>query len=118
MHDRRMRYAWVVASLLGCHSAPPPAEPAPPPPSCKGAAEHMVDELVAGKDPPPPDDIVNAYIELIRTRCEADAWSVPAQDCFMRIHSLADADTCGTLLTQAQQDALVRDQGAANNKPP
>lgn len=105
-----MRRWLVVACVAACGGSRPPAEPTRPPPSCKGAAEHMVDELVAGKDPRPPDDIVNTYIELIRTRCEADAWSAPAQDCFMRIHSLADADTCGTLLTQAQQDALVRDQ--------
>lgn len=107
-----MRGVFVVGCLLGCGSAPPPSEPAPLPPSCKRAAEHIVDELVAGKDPRPPDDAVNAYITLIRTRCEQDAWSAPAQDCFIRIKSLADADTCGTLLTQAQQDALVRDQSA------
>ena len=106
-----MRGLLLVSCLLGCSgTAKESSEPAPLAPSCKRAAEHMVDELVAGMDPRPPDDTVNAYIKLIRTRCEQDGWSTPAQDCFTRIKNVADADTCGTLLTQAQQDALVRDQ--------
>ncbi|HVK85075.1 MAG TPA: hypothetical protein VM513_13255 [Kofleriaceae bacterium] len=106
-----MRGVLVVSCLLGCGAPGKKAtEPAPLAPSCKRAAEHIVDELVGGKDPRPPDDDVNAYIKMISTRCEQDGWSTPAQDCFTRIKSLADADTCGTMLTQAQQDALVRDQ--------
>lgn len=72
----------------------------------------MVDEMAATKDPRPPDEALNSLIDLIRVRCEQDRWSSEAIGCLSRITSAADADQCGTLLTDAQQGALVRDQEA------
>ena len=72
----------------------------------------MVDEMAATKDPRPPDDILNGLIDLIRVRCTEDRWSSEAISCLRRLKTAADADQCGTLLTDAQQAALVRDQDA------
>jgi len=72
----------------------------------------MVDEMAATKDPRPPDEALNGLIALIRTRCEQDRWTSEAVACLSRIKSAADADQCGTLLTEAQQAALVQDQAA------
>ena len=108
----------VVLVLAAC--AEPKITDTPrskPPTTCTTTAEHVVDELVAGKDPRPPDDVVNKYIALLRTRCETDGWTLEAQNCLSTMASAADADRCGTLLTPAQQEALVRDQRALDAKP-
>ncbi len=104
--------AAILAVLVACGPPAPVAAPASAGPTCAGAAEHMVDEMAATKDPRPPDDTLNALIGLIRGRCEQDQWSSEAIACLSRIQSAADADHCGTLLTEAQQAALVRDQDA------
>lgn len=106
--------AAVLAMVAACagSAGPVAAPPAPTGPTCAAAAEHMVDEMAATKDSRPPDDALNALIDLIRVRCEEDRWSSEAIACLSRIKSAADADQCGTLLTEAQQAALVRDQDA------
>jgi hypothetical protein len=106
---------WIVVVLLaGCGGAPAPTEsPATAGPTCSGAAEHVVDAMVATMDPRPPDEAVNKLIKLIRVRCEADQWTAAARSCLAQMRSAADADRCGTLLTEAQQAALVRDQEAS-----
>jgi hypothetical protein len=71
-----------------------------------------VELLTSQRDPPPPDEAVNDLIALIRNRCEQDGWSVEAQRCLGTVKTAEDADRCGTLLTEAQQAALVRDQRA------
>ena len=112
-----------LAALLACvtacagsatpMSAPAPVEPqAPPAATCARVAGHTADLVAVGLDPPPPDDAVNALISLIRTRCEEDAWSPEARQCLSTMQTAADADRCGTLLTEEQQAALVRDQEA------
>ena len=104
--------AAVLAVVAACAGAPGPVAPSPSGPTCAAAAEHMVDEMAATKDPRPPDDTLNGLIDLIRVRCEQDRWSAEAIACLSRIKSATDADRCGTLLTEAQQAALVRDQDA------
>ncbi len=104
--------ATVLAVLAACGAPGPVAAPAPAGPTCAAAAEHMIDEMAAAKDPRPPDDLLNRLIELIRVRCTEDRWSSEAVSCLSRIKTAADADQCGTLLTDAQQAALVRDQEA------
>jgi hypothetical protein len=113
-----MRAAVVAAVLAACGGSPGPAAPvAPSGPTCGAAAEHMVDEMAATKDPRPADEVLNGLIDLIRRRCEQDRWSSQAVSCLARVTSAADADQCGTLLTDAQQDALVRDQDAKAVRP-
>lgn len=111
--------AALLGTLVACSGSPAPATPtAPAGPTCAAAAEHMVDEMAAANDPRPPDDVLNGLISLIRRRCEQDQWSSEATACLHRITSPADADQCGTLLTDAQQAALVRDQDAKNVPAP
>lgn len=106
----RLRAA-IFGVLAACGGGQATVVPPPPAgPTCASAAEHMVDEMAATKDPRPPDETLNGLIELIRTRCEQDAWSSQAISCLSKITSAADADQCGTLLTDAQQAALVKDQ--------
>ncbi|MBA3454339.1 MAG: hypothetical protein H0T42_14700 [Deltaproteobacteria bacterium] len=103
----------ILLLLVACGGAAAPVGPPPPTgPTCAGAAEHMVDEMAAAKEPRPPDDVLNGLIDLIRVRCEQDRWSSEAVLCLSRIKTAAEADQCGTMLTDAQQAALVRDQEA------
>jgi hypothetical protein len=112
-----MRTSIVVVALAACGAPPKPAAPVPAGPTCAGAAAHMVDEMAATMDPRPPDEALNALIGLIRSRCDQDRWSSEAVACLSKIKSAADADHCGTLLTDAQQAALVRDQEARSRPP-
>lgn len=113
--------AAIVGVALALAACGGPAKSAVPPklvgPTCADAAAHMVDEMAATKDPRPPDETLNALIGLIRTRCDQDRWSPPAVACLSTMTSAADADRCGTLLTDAQQAALVRDQDAKSAPP-
>jgi hypothetical protein len=110
--------AAALALLAACGGSPGPAAPAKPAgPTCAAAAEHMIDEMAAAKDPRPADEVLNGLIDLVRRRCEQDQWSSEAVSCLSRITSAADADQCGTLLTDAQQDALVADQDAKAVRP-
>lgn len=112
-----MRVAIVVPALAGCGAPSRPLVTAPAGPTCADAAAHMVDEMAATKDPRPPDETLNGLITLIRTRCDADRWSSEAVACLSTMKSATDADRCGTLLTDAQQAALVRDQEAKSHPP-
>jgi hypothetical protein len=118
-HDRVMRTWWIsLAFVAACGgSSKQAAEPVAAGPTCKTAAEHMVDELASGLDPRPPDDVMNRQIRLIRDRCEQDAWSPDAVKCLAGMKGTEDANRCATLLSEAQQAALVRDQEAASPKP-
>lgn len=105
--------AVLLVCVTACSHAPAPVAPqAPPPATCARAAGHTADLVAIGLDPPPPDDAVNALITLVRTRCEEDAWSPEARQCLSTMQTASDADRCGTLLTEEQQAALVRDQEA------
>jgi len=116
--DVVIRALLLLGMLAGCPAAKPPEAPKPAGPTCANAAQHMVDEMAAAKDPRPPDDRLNAMIAMIENRCEQDQWSSQAIACLSKIKSLADADQCGTFMTQAQQDNLVRDQEAKPKATP
>lgn len=57
-----------------------------------------------------PTEQADATRNLIRERCERDAWSADATQCLIAMKQLADAEPCAHLMTEAQQAALVRDQ--------
>jgi len=109
-----MRVFAAVVLACACGGSPAAVEPTPPAgaaaPTCARVAGHMADLVAAGIDPPPPDAEVNALIALIRTRCEDDGWTAEARRCLGTMQTAVDADRCGTLLTEAQLAALVRDQ--------
>ena len=100
--------------LVACGGPNPDAPVAPrvKAPSCAAAADGMVGMLVADKDPKPPDDTVDGIRNLIRDRCQTDGWSAEAQRCLADMKTADDANNCGTLLTEAQQAALVQAQSA------
>ena len=102
----------LVVLVIACGGSPKPAEPpaAPPAPTCDRTAGHMVDLLAEGKDPRPPDEVINGLIARIRTRCEEDGWTAEARHCLAKMQTAQDADDCGTLLTAAQQEALVKSE--------
>ncbi len=110
--------ARLLACVLaaGCGGAPARAPaPGPPAATCATAAGHVGDLLASGQDPRPPDEAVNQVIARIRAACEEDAWSSGARACFAAMASPADADHCGTLLTEAQTQGLLRRQAAADS---
>jgi hypothetical protein len=117
-----MRAAWtlVMAMALGCgSSAPPPAAPAGPSP-CARASDRMVQTMLAHlstKDAP-PTETADAMRNLIRERCEQDAWSAAAVQCLIAMKSQDDAAGCAQQMTEAQQAALVRDEQAKFAAPP
>lgn len=122
---RAMRGLWIVVVLAACHHADAPA-PAPPrgPTACARASDSMVQAMLdrlPAKDSPPTEQ-ADALRNLIRARCEQDAWSPEATRCLIAMKTLDDAAPCAKLMTDAQQAALVRDQqaqpGAAPGPPP
>jgi hypothetical protein len=111
------------AALIACGSAPPPA-PAPPkgPTACERASDSMVQPMLdrLSSEGPPPTEQADALRNLIRDRCEQDAWSAAATSCLIAMKSLDDAAACAKLMSDEQQAALVRDEEARfppANKP-
>jgi hypothetical protein len=112
---------WACAIVLaGCGDPRPAAAPKPvEADTCGSVADHMVEQMLVGKDPRPPEDTVDGIKNIIRARCKQDTWTAAAQDCLRKMQHEADANRCASLLTEAQQAALVRDQGArAGGDPP
>jgi hypothetical protein len=113
----------VAGALVGagCSRADAPA-PNPPtrPRACARAADSMVGALLARlpAHEPPPTEHADALRNLIRERCERDAWSADATRCLIAIVRIADAGRCAELLTEDQQAALVRDQAALAGPAP
>ena len=109
-----MRAPWIVVALVACHhDAPAPVAPKGPTP-CERASDNMVQGMLArlsSKDAPPMEQ-ADAIRNLIRERCEQDAWSAEATRCLIAMKNLDDAAPCAKLMTDEQQAALVRDQTA------
>ena len=114
-----MRAVIAIALVAACsHPAPPPAPPRGPT-ACARAADAMVQTLLdrlPAKDAP-PTEAADGYRNLIRERCERDAWSDEATRCLAAMKTTADAEPCAKLLTEAQQAALVQDGQALSGGP-
>ena len=109
----------LVVALVACQraDAPPPAAPRGPT-ACERAADSMVGAILArmpAEDA--PTEQADALRRLIRVRCEQDGWSADATRCLIAMQKLDDAAPCAKLLTDDQQAALVRDQGARPGAP-
>lgn len=102
----------IVALLAACsHAEAPPAAPKGPT-ACARAADAMVQTMLdrlPQKDAP-PTEAADGLRNLIRERCEQDAWSAEATRCLAAMKTTDDAQPCARLLSEAQQAALVRDQ--------
>ena len=75
----------------------------------------MLDRLPAKQAP--PTEAADRFRNLIRERCEQDGWSAAATRCLIAMTSTDDAARCATLMTEAQQAALVRDEQAQHGAP-
>jgi len=115
-----MRGLWIVVALVACHHADAPAPVAPKgPAACARASDSLVQAMLArlpAKDGPPTDE-ADALRNLIRERCEHDAWSAEATRCLIAVKQLSDAEPCAQLMTEDQQAALVRDEQARFGGP-
>ena len=115
-----MRGLWIVVALVACHHADAPAPVAPKgPAACARASDSLVQAMLArlpAKDGPPTDE-ADALRNLIRERCEHDAWSAEATRCLIAVKQLSDAEPCAQLMTEGQQAALVRDEQARFGGP-
>lgn len=103
-----------MVAALGCApaAAPPPAAPKGPT-ACERASDSMVGAMLArlpASDE--PTEAADALRNLIRERCEKDAWSNEATRCLIAMKKLDDAAPCARLMTDEQQAALVRDEEA------
>jgi hypothetical protein len=113
--DGRMRAGWIVVALVACHHPEAPVAVAPRGPTpCARAADSMVQTMLERlpKQDAPPTEEADALRNLIRERCEQDAWSADAARCLIAMKTTEDAAPCADLMTDAQQAALVRDQQA------
>ena len=82
-------------------------------PSCGDVADSMVAMMAEGKESTKAFvDAKEDFVTLIRTRCDEDAWTAEAKQCLATMKSREDAERCSTLLTEQQQQSLVRDQKA------
>ena len=102
----------VLAALLGCGGGGTrPSAPAPAPAAtCAAAADGMLAMMMRDKESEGIEDTIEAMKALIRTRCDDDAWTAEARQCLATMQTRTDAERCSTLLTEAQQASLVRDQ--------
>jgi 2-oxoglutarate dehydrogenase E2 component (dihydrolipoamide succinyltransferase) len=115
-----MRGLWIVVALVACHHADAPAPVAPKgPTACARASDSLVQAMLArlpAKGTPPTEE-ADALRNLIRERCEHDAWSAEATRCLIAVKQLSDAEPCAQLMTEDQQAALVRDEQARFGGP-
>src|SRR5215470_18069142 len=113
--------AAAVASAGGaCHPAEPPVAAAPKGPTpCERASDNLVQAMLARlpNADPVPTDTADSLRNLIRERCEQDGWSAQATDCLIAMKRTEDAAPCARLMTDAQQEALVRDEAARFSAP-
>jgi len=107
-----MARALVLAMAVAC-GGKQPVDPANTPAGatlCRDMASHLVRVL----EPQGADDAMVQKIEqALRERCVDDKWTLDAQRCFGAIRTIADSDTCATLLTVDQRDAFQRALEAA-----
>ena len=115
--------AWILASVTvaaaACHPDPPPPAAPRPPSACARASDRMVQtmlEHLSSRDAKaadaPPTEAADAMRNLIRERCERDAWAPDAVQCLIAMKSQDDANACAQRMTEDQQAALVRDEQA------
>jgi hypothetical protein len=108
-----MRIALLVL-VLGCGGGSKKAEaPKSAEASCAAVAEGMVGMMMEGKEQTPKaKEAMAGFTEIIRTRCDADAWSAEARQCLAAMKTREDAERCSNMLTEEQQANLVRDEKA------
>ncbi len=108
-----MRIA-VLVLVLGCGGGSKKAEaPKPVEAACPAVADAMVGMMMEGKEETPKaKEAMAGFTDIIRTRCDADAWSAEARQCLAAMKTREDAERCSNMLSEEQQANLVRDEKA------
>ena len=115
---RSVLLALVVAACGGGSKSSTTA-PKDAGPTCTTVADSMVAMMAQGKESTKAFvDKKEGYTTIIRTRCTEDAWTADAKQCLSTMKNREDAERCGTLLTEVQQQNLVRDQQKQFEPPP
>lgn len=103
-------HALLVSVVVACggspkQSATTPTKTDPIPktagPSCKAVVDHLA--TLADRD---PTQAAKGDATL-RSRCESDAWSDDARNCFATAQSDAEVDGCKSMLQPNQRDAFT-----------
>lgn len=95
----------IVAALVAC-SSPAPKSPAPPAPTkCPRVADHLLSLMSPMAQE--PTETLDKMRMIFDERCQKDAWSAAAQECFLAASSLAAAaEKCESLLTPEQTQSF------------
>ncbi len=115
----RLHALLVSAVVVGCGGSPKhaaaPASSDPIPktagPSCKAVVEHLA--TLADRD---PTQAAKGDATL-RGRCESDAWSDDARNCFATAQSDGELDGCKSMLTPGQREAFAAPAPASAPAP-
>ena len=98
------RMRWCLVFLVACGGSKPPPDPAftvAGPKPCEKMADHLV--MLMNPDPEvaeTSDKVTRVLIDA----CVNDKWTVDAQQCFLGLAKLEDADRCTPLLTPDQRE--------------
>lgn len=106
-----MRALWLAIAVAGCGASK--SEPAAPrgPAPCERVGDHLVGLMTAGFQGTPeerPTEAIDKLTRVLVELCEQGRWSTDAQQCFLEVGALVDADRCAGLLTVEQRDAFPR----------
>jgi hypothetical protein len=86
--------------------------------TCAAVANAMVGMMMEGKNQENAAETADGFNAIIRTRCDADAWTPEARQCLATMKTRSDAERCSAMLTEEQQSNLVRDQKEKFGAPP
>lgn len=101
----------LLILLVACGRPPTAAnEPKPDTSKCPNVADQMVSFLSKGKETggEPFMEAQDRIRRLVLTRCRDDAWGLEAQQCFLGLASIEQANDCATFLTIDQREALAQ----------
>src|SRR5687767_5595322 len=94
--------------LAACGGSSKPAAESPPPATsslldCAKVADHVVTTVAAQ---PPRSGVTPAAVgDMVRTRCQTDAWSHETKQCLYAIKAIGEGRACASGMTDAQRDA-------------
>ena len=107
-----MRRVVIAIVLAGCPSKQPvdPAHTPAGPKPCEKMADHLVGLMTptdaSGKPIEKERETADAITRVLIDRCTTDKWTMDAQQCFLSIKELAEADRCASLLTVDQRNQM------------
>jgi hypothetical protein len=107
-----MRRVVIALVLAGCPSKQPvnPSYTAAGPKPCERMADHLVGLMTPtdanGKPIAKEQETADAITRVLIERCTKDQWTMDAQQCFLDLKQLGEADRCAEKLTVDQRNAM------------